>query len=97
MNKYPIPKELQQAYSEHLAQARVLAARQLFGLAILLYLVFALIDIWAIPSVINTIWVIRAVEVLSLGGSAVVYTLPFFQNLLCADYFSQCFAGRRWH
>ena len=80
MNKYPIPEELQQAYSEHLAQARVVAARQLFGLAILLYLVFALIDIWAIPSVINTIWVIRAVEVLSLGAVLWCTRYRFFKT-----------------
>lgn len=52
------------ANAENICRQRTLSSRQLAWLAAVNYAVFGILDIWAIPSALYAVWLIRVVEIL---------------------------------
>ena len=63
MSRYPIPEQLQESFQEHLAAERIRSTREICVLASVLYLVFGVLDIWAIPSALTEVWTVRVIVV----------------------------------
>lgn len=68
MFQYSIPSQLRESFQEHLAEERIRSTREISILASVLYLLFGVLDIWAIPSVLKEVWTVRAVVVLAMMG-----------------------------
>lgn len=74
----PIPPELRADYEQFLAGERQRGAREIATLSLVLYLLFGILDIWAIPSALYEIWGIRlAVSALIAAFYRLSYR-PFF-------------------
>lgn len=76
----PIPPALRSAFEADLAGERIRSMREICVLAAVLYGAFAILDIWAIPSALHTVWLIRA-SVIAFGiGTFVATRYSLFLN-----------------
>jgi diguanylate cyclase (GGDEF)-like protein len=75
---YPIPLQLQSSYAEHLSGERIHSVREGCIVALLLFAAFGILDIWAIPSALSSVWLIRGFIVLILLGLYWSTRFPFF-------------------
>jgi diguanylate cyclase (GGDEF)-like protein len=65
-------------FESHLDIERIRSMREIALLASFLYLVFGILDIWAIPSAVTTVWLIRGTVVIVLMSIFWLTRFPFF-------------------
>lgn len=73
-----VPPHLKAAFSQYLAAEQVRSTREICLLASVLYTLFGILDLWAIPSALQTVWLIRALVVAHLMLILWCTRLPFF-------------------
>ena len=78
MHANPIPRHLRAAFEANLADERVRSMRESCVLSVILYSLFGILDVWAIPSALHEVWLIRAIVVLMLVGLIRSTYFPFF-------------------
>lgn len=78
MLEQTIPPHMKTAFSRYLAVEQIRSMREICLLASVLYLLFGILDIWAIPSALPTVWLIRAVVVALLMLVLWSTRWPFF-------------------
>jgi diguanylate cyclase (GGDEF)-like protein len=78
MRQYFIPSHLRASFEEHLDGERIRSAREVCVLASVLYVLFGVLDTWAIPSALREVWTVRAAVVLVIMGFLWTTRFPFF-------------------
>lgn len=75
-----VPPELRGALDEQLAVERIRSAREITLLASVLYFLFGILDIWAIPSALFQVWCVRGIVLTLMAGYFVATRCAFFQT-----------------
>ncbi|MBE0622782.1 MAG: GGDEF domain-containing protein [Burkholderiales bacterium] len=78
MRTHPIPVQLRASFEAHLAEERIRSTREGCVLASVLYALFGILDIWAIPTALQEVWLIRTIAVIMLLGYYWSTHFPFF-------------------
>lgn len=73
-----IPDHLAAAFDTYLDDERVPSMREVCLLAAALYALFGVLDVWAIPSALTTVWLIRASVIAILMGTLWLTWAPIF-------------------
>ena len=93
-NKITIPKSLEQAYQDHLADEKVQITRIFCVLGILLLLTSAIIDLWALPSALYEALLIRVVVATGLTlvfwSTYTEFFLKNYHTILSATVLLSC-------
>ena len=81
-NKLNIDPSQELAYQAHLEDAKIREMRILSTLGVLLYSIFSIVDIWALPSALTEAYIVRAfvilVLVLSYGFTYSQFFIKFY-------------------
>ena len=78
MIRQPIPPQLESSFQAYLAEERIRSAREISVLASVLYLLFGVLDIWAIPSALAEVWALRAAVIVLMIGFFCTTWHPLF-------------------
>lgn len=92
MPTVPSPNKPTSPFERHLDVERIRSMRKIALLASLLYLIFGILDIWAIPSAVTTVWLIQSfVVIISIGIFGSRDFRFFFSTTSLSRYFSILF------
>ncbi len=80
MHSNPIPVHLRAAFEANLAEERLRGMRESCVLAVVLYALFGILDIWAIPSALHEVWLIRSIVVVMLATLYWSTHFPFWRK-----------------
>lgn len=78
MNLFLIPPQFQSAFEKHLAEERIRSTKEIGVLASVLYVTFGILDVWAIPSALTAVWLVRLAVVFFMLSVVALTRTPLF-------------------